>query len=147
MSSHEDGPKPLDSQAYSEHRKILIQGWADQSTAFDKYLLTLASGSFGLSILFMKEVGKPSGIGLLFVVVAWCGFGLSILFTLLSFLFSQFAFEDGIRCLDAAQKDEPACPKAWGIAVTVLNVTSIVFFTLGALFFTIFASLTISCKP
>lgn len=62
---------------------------------FDKAILTLSSGGLGLSLAFLKDVVKTRPpVGEPILVVSWVLFAVSILSTLVSFLFSERAIVD-----------------------------------------------------
>lgn len=69
-------------------------GAHDSVREFDKAILTLSSGLLGLSLAFIKDVVPlDRAIDLLLLFSSWTLFGSSILFTLVSFISSQKAFQ------------------------------------------------------
>jgi len=79
-------------QTYLEERRHLQDALLDQSRSFDKYVLTMAASTFGLSFLFIQHiVPEPKADTMKFLVAAWGAFAGSILITLISFLLSQKA--------------------------------------------------------
>jgi hypothetical protein len=81
-----------DWRIYLKERESLVNAILEQSKSFDKYVLTLASGAFGLSLLFIKDaVSKPLTTTIPFLTASWTLFSISIALTLLSFLLSQEA--------------------------------------------------------
>ncbi len=64
---------------------ILINSIDKKSEIFDHWLLTGSLGSFGLSFLFLKDLGT-SGIG--FLVAGWYLFGLSAMLMLVTYYFT-----------------------------------------------------------
>ena len=94
----------MDSKKYDvylEERNSLIHAGFEQTKSFDKYILTLAGGTFGLSLLLIKQLVtdfEKGTIGIL--IAAWTAFSLSILITLISFLFSQKACSKQIEILE-----------------------------------------------
>lgn len=83
---------------YLSERKMLIKTSQEGYRSFDKAVLTLAAGSFGLSLTFIKQIApviKPASI--YFLVTSWICFALSILCTLISFLASARACERQIE--------------------------------------------------
>jgi hypothetical protein len=84
--------KEKEYKVYSEERKLLIKAEFEGSRLFDKAILTLAAGSFGLSLAFIKQLVPDSSPKCsIFLIASWLSFGFSILSTLVSFLTSQFA--------------------------------------------------------
>ncbi|MGA8849494.1 MAG: hypothetical protein WB564_06715 [Dehalococcoidia bacterium] len=79
-------------KTYLEERRHLQDALLDQSRSFDKYVLTMAASTFGLSFLFIQHiVPEPTADTMRFLVAAWGAFAGSILITLISFLLSQKA--------------------------------------------------------
>ena len=88
----QSAPTESDLSTYETDRKAIGEALLDQSRSFDKYILTLSSGAFGLSFIFINEiVPNPDAATIGFLIAAWSLFALSILSTLGSFLFSQRA--------------------------------------------------------
>ena len=128
-------------QLYLAERKLLIEAEREGAQAFDRAILTLAAGAFGLSLAFIKQI-IPEGMiqeSLAVLIGAWVSFCLSLLATLLSFLTSQAACECSIRIVEAvygraqerpsaeaSPQKNPAAAWTWR-----LNVTSIVAFMVG----------------
>ena len=79
-------------ETYLKERNSLINAQIEQARHFDKYILTLASGTFGLSLLFIRQIAPhPNILTIPFLITAWVSFGISIVATLISFLLSQQA--------------------------------------------------------
>ena len=73
-----------------EERKSLLIAQSEQAKNFDRWVLTLAGGTFGLSLIFINQIApNPMSIG--YLVAAWACFAASICLTLSSFLLSQEA--------------------------------------------------------
>jgi hypothetical protein len=73
-------------------RDALINADLEQSKSFDKYILTLSGGAFGLSLVFIRDiVSKSTPVFSNVLYSAWILFGVSISITLVSFLLSQKA--------------------------------------------------------
>ncbi len=49
-------------EVYLDERKSLINTELEQARHFDKYILTLAAGTFGLSLLFMNQIDTHHGL-------------------------------------------------------------------------------------
>jgi len=126
---------------YEEHlyeeRKALFLAMLDQSKSFDRWLLTLAGGTFGLSMIFIYQIApipKANSIG--WLITGWVFCGLSILFTLLSFLSSQEACNKQIQNIDKLISGEMDSIKnlpsnSSGKRTKILNYTSMVSFLIG----------------
>jgi len=79
-------------EIYSQERNSLIHAELEQARSFDKYILTLAGGTFGLSLLLIKQLVPSFATGTIGILIAaWITFSMSILATLISFLYSQKA--------------------------------------------------------
>ncbi len=114
-----------------DYRNVLLKGLYEQQTAFDKGILTLASGALALSLLFIERVCPgPNKRMVCLLVAAWAGFAVSILATLVSFLTANKGHECQIKNLEAeAEGSERAkCLSKW---TSRLNLASIVLFILG----------------
>src|SRR5436190_21011952 len=87
--------------AFIEERKTLFQTAKDASDQYSKAILTLAGGSLGLSITFIKEIApSPSRGSLVLLGLAWVVYAMSMLATTTSFLLGQFAY---MRQIDLSQ--------------------------------------------
>ena len=137
----------LKYKVYLEERRSLVDAEREQSRLFDKAILTLAAGTFGLSLTFIKEiVSNNEPVKIYWLVLAWVFFCASILSTLSSFLTSQRACSRQRDLLEAeyfggnigeskvAQPQNNAATCTWW-----LNVVSIATFMLGVSFLAIFS--------
>jgi hypothetical protein len=114
-----------DWKTYKEERTFLNNAILDQSKSFDKYVLTLSGGAFGISLIFIKDIVKtPQPIALSLLIAAWVLFGVSITFTLVSFLLSQEACKMQIEINRAIllENDKTKIPiNVYGVITSVLN--------------------------
>lgn len=130
---------------YSKERNRSLITELEQARQFDKYILTLAAGTFGLSFVFIEKFApKPIEVGCL-IVTAWCFFGLSILLTLTSFLISQQAHAKQRQLLSTmykrqAELGEEERKNVWAGWTTRLNWASMFMFVFGVGFLTIFSA-------
>jgi len=133
-------------QVYLSERKALVDAALEQSRFFDKAILTLAAGVFGLSITFIRQFvpagQNAQGVWLLFI--AWILFGTSIVSTLISFLTSQSACEKQIAVMEKeyfhqsiSSKTEKNKCRIW---TARLNILSIVLFLFGIVFLGLFSA-------
>ena len=137
-------------EAYIRERNSLINAELDQARQFDKYVLTLAGGSFGLSLLFIRQVVPyPEAGTICFLVAAWIAFGVSILSTLVSFLLSQAACSKQREILDRwyKKKDVELSEEDMGNRFATwtkgLNCASMSLFIMGVIFLIIFSALNL----
>lgn len=124
---------------YLDERSLLIDAEREGARAFDKYILTLAAGAFGLSLTFMKQIA-PTILAetKILLLIAWAFFGASILATLISFLTSQKACRKQLAILE---NDADPAARNWYARLTAwLNVTSIIAFICGTIALASFSS-------
>lgn len=132
-------------QAYLEERRALDNALLEESKSFDKYVLTIASGSFGLSLLFIRQlvpVWQPETLPLL--IASWISFGASIFFTLLSLLISQHACLRQIEILDKWLCENIGNPSStknlFRVLTLLLNWFSMLAFLSGVVLLILFAA-------
>ena len=142
-----DSNDNLKYKVYLEERKSLVGAVREGARSFDKTILALASGAFGLSLTFIRQISpniKPEIVFLL--IYAWVGFCISLLSTLISFLTSQSACLKQIKILEAeyfnnhSSHDKKANLKNKASVCTWrLNILSIFAFVIGVIFLAIFS--------
>lgn len=79
---------------------------AQQSATLDKYIFTISTGAFGLSLLFIEKIVKGTMKNPRFLVFAWIMFALSVLSCLLSYISSKSAFSKTIEEYDKMYVNE-----------------------------------------
>jgi hypothetical protein len=134
------------SERLLEERKSLVSALLDQSSSYDKWVLTLASGALAISLTFIEKiVPHPQTQTINYLIGAWSTFGLSILMTLLSFLFSQKACLKNIEIIENRLKTNnyPASNK-FTIVTGILNWLSMALFLTGVALLIVFAVNNIS---
>lgn len=127
---------------YLDERKALLTAELEQAKLFDKYILTLASGSFGLSLLFIRQITPQPEAGTIWLLsFAWIAFGLSILSTLASLLLSQQGFSRQREILDEKYKTNAKddVNNAFVPWIKRLNLSSMGFFMAGVCLLAIFS--------
>ena len=135
-------------EAYRRRRNFLIDVGREQSRHFDKYILTLAAGTFGLSLLFVERIAPHPKDGTEWLLIAaWVAFGTSILLTLVSFLLSQESCSKEIEILDGKYrgdiKDEKEIKNRFVTWTKWLNRVSMFLFIVGVVFLIIFSALNL----
>lgn len=130
---------------YIDERKALVDASRAQSKNFDKYILTLAAGTFGLSLLFIKQiVPNPQADTLPLLFGAWGAFCVSIILTLISFLISMEAQARQIQILESsfygASHNQTNIYARW---TKGLNWVSAAFFMVGVILLVIFSVLNL----
>lgn len=111
-----------------------------ESVLFDKSILTLAAGVFGLSLTFINQIPHTKCIQLL--LVSWILYTTSMLSTLISMLTSQKAISKKVEYLEANDYSTPY-KNPHASLTSCLNICSMVFFIAGSfsLLFFVFKNL------
>lgn len=113
---------------------------SQQTNLLDKYILTISTGSFGLSFLFIEKIVKDVMKCPKVLVFSWIMFVLSIISSLLSFTFSKAAISKTIEEYDKMYENEnyefktPVQDKF----TTIFNWYSFGFLILGFISFIVF---------
>lgn len=140
----------LRHQQYLEERKMSIESEGQTAAQFDKSVLTLSAGAFGISLAFLKDIApSPDTLSVKLLAFAWFGFGASMACTLISFLTSQAVFRRQRDINDQAylDGDDPRGVANLLVGVTSrLNHASIAAFFLGGVLLGTFALLNVG-KP
>jgi len=132
-------------------RKSYAKSMNQVADMLNKYMLILSSGTFGLSLTFvrtMKDGVRYPGC----LLAGWIFFALSILVTLLAFLFGENAFQEAMRevrnllknvedvkslhSLRALEDERKYDSRGgnWTRYITLMEVLSVVFFGVGIIF-------------
>ena len=117
-------------------RKSLFLASFEQSRLFDKAILTLAAGAFGLSLTFIRQF-VPEGQAaksVCLLILSWIFLSTSILSTLFSFITSQYACERQIKVIEEEHSGKSNSNNNWRILTIILNIISIIFFLIGIIF-------------
>lgn len=122
-----------------EERKTLVSSLREQARSFDRHILALAGGTFGLSIFIIKVIApSPVADSMPYLMGAWISFAISITLTLASFLLSQKACLRNIELIDArlsgtssSQKYESA--NIFAKLTMIFNWLSICAFIIGVI--------------
>jgi hypothetical protein len=131
---------------YLEERKTLADGHQKSLETFDKTILTLASGAFGISISFINIIVPTAALYKAAVGIAWICFCISICITLISFLTSTSSYQKQIKILEhnffgsGSQEQENGNDRnISAICTWVLNIVSLVSFLIGVILLAFFA--------
>jgi hypothetical protein len=145
---------PLDEKAagklyhlYLDERKLLIDAARESARTFDRAVLLVATGVFGFSVAFIKEIApNPSKDSQVWLVLAWCFFALCITSILFLSLTSQQAcmreislFDDALPHLLAGESDFKGGTNRWRGWTTRLNFVSLAILLLGMCFLAAFS--------
>jgi hypothetical protein len=146
---NEPGDTRAEYQMYREERKVLQDALSDQSRSYDKFVLTMAAGTFGLSFLFVQQFAPKPEVGtMIFLISAWVSFTVCICTTLLSFLLSQKACLRQIEILDEwlgrsfKGKQEPA--NVYTVITQIFNWLSMIAFVSGVILLIVFGANNVS---
>lgn len=82
-------------------RNRFITSKTEQSKTYDQTILTFSAGAIALSLTFVEKIA-PVPVAPWLLYSAWGGFGLAILSVVLSFVWSQKAFQNEIDWVDAS---------------------------------------------
>ena len=133
--------KKLNEDVYHSERNSLIEEERQQSRLYDRGLLSLAAGAFGLSFLFVRSIESPTELKFLFL--GWLGFGISLLITMVSFLTSQESYRRQVDILDAIQQSDNCQSISeqnfWSSLTNWLNWGSLIGLVAGIALLAIFA--------
>lgn len=125
-----------------EYRNYLIASKQTSQNTLDKYLISLSSGSLGLSIIFVNNIIKDNPIYCKsLLTISWVLFPITILLVLISFLSSIYSFSKAISQTDSnkIQNEEPG--GTWNLITKILNIIGVIFFLFGLILLLIFVSL------
>lgn len=120
---------------YLQERKILIESIRENSRSFEKIIIALSSGAFGLSLTFLKYISNLSPNSLNYLKYSWTFFICSLTSILFSLLSSSMACQRQIILLDNQSEKKNSCDcNNWTYAVQILNVLSIIFFIIAIIY-------------
>ena len=145
--------------AYLDHRRYLIDSEREAARSYDRWLLTLAGGSLGLSMAFAKDIAPKTGAeGWGWLLLAWLALVCAIALGLVCIYMSQKAHEDSLQHLDDTlqefaakgndagfwarfrEEDKDGRSALW---VGRLNLISAAAFVVGVLLLCVFAYLNV----
>ena len=136
----------LQFEQYQQDRKQTIEAEYSDAEHYDKWLITLASGAFGISIAFIRYIApQPTLCSKFFLAASWVFLLLSISATMSSLQFSQVGFRRYREILDKKQigEDSQGMGNMYIKVVTHLNWSSLALFILGSAMLAIFSFLNL----
>jgi len=138
----------MDHSEYLKRRNELLRIRTGSFEAFDKAVLSLATGSLGLSIVFLDKIGKPFDFWtVLLICLSWGAFFLVIFANLFSYFFARQNMDRKMGELDSNYQEEIDTGKpVEGVeknfwqrrATNICNLLALVFFVFGVLSFTVY---------
>ena len=137
-------PEPIISEeTYVAFKMKAQDGIFQAAQMHDKAILTLSSGAFALSMVFLKDIAPaPTDGSLTMLFFAWLSLFLSIAAVLFSFHFSSSAFHqlDGqVDYIHRHRKEAPKGEDKGNFFVNNANVASMFFLLVGILLLAIFS--------
>jgi len=127
-------PEDQDERAYLKYRDSLQKAEQESMRSFDRGILTLAAGAFGLSIATLGVIPPSSPHATPRLLVAWGLFGLALAAILTAFLTAQAASRSLAATIDRAVQ---LAPESWrsaksrwisvSLALNVLSIASLLF--------------------
>lgn len=122
-------------QLYLDERKLLVDAVREGARTFDKAILTLASGAFGFSIAFLKDIVPcPIPNTLCLLGWSWGFFSLSLIVILFSFLASQKACSLQIELTYKKLMNDTEEFNKWNVITDICNFASIIILVLAFVF-------------
>jgi len=88
------------NQQLREYRSFLISAEQKAQEQYDKTILTLSGGAFGISFAFIDKVIGTPPTATIWLLAAWTFWGISITSILFSFYFSNKALRRTIEQVD-----------------------------------------------
>ena len=130
----------ISQQEYLKVRKNYDKDISQQTELFDKYILLISTGSFGVSFLFIEKIIKGQIICKWLLIYIWTLFILSIISSLLSFAFSKKALSKAIEEYDKMYNDQNYEYKEpiQNLFTSIFNWYALGFLIVGFLCFLIF---------
>lgn len=126
--------------SFKEYRTHLVVADQKSQEDFDKTLVTLASSSLGVSLVFAKDfVGDREIVSPAIVFAGWILLASSLAVILLGFYLSRFALRKAIRQLDGGAIHSERTGGWVAIVVEVLNGLSGLLLIAGILLIAMFA--------
>ncbi|HXF90876.1 MAG TPA: hypothetical protein VNJ29_02990 [Candidatus Nitrosotenuis sp.] len=118
-------------------RENLYAAAIEQTKTFDKALLTLSSGAFGVTIAFLKDlVPKPYDNTNWLLAISWLFFSISLVSVVCSYLFSQHAIlkQMDLNKQNSKKKGSKDEKNVWTTATVITNWLSLIAFLFALTF-------------
>ncbi len=132
--------KETRNEDMKEYRKFIIESSQKCGESYDKTIITLSGGALGISLTFVNNFlsNNPSKC-VAFLVIAWICWAASLVFTMMSLFFNQYAFEKVISQIDEGVIDEVKHPGGiWYYLVKIFTGFGAFFFVIGVVSLIIF---------
>lgn len=130
-----------------EERKLLFGAMLEGSRLFDKAIIAIAAGAYGLSLTMLSAFQPIKPGTLYYLKYAWILLGTSIILTLISFLTSQRACLRNIDIIQNRDSENNNNNKnIWSKITSIINIATTIMFIIGLIFLTKFGFLNVSQK-
>jgi hypothetical protein len=135
---------PYSADEHTELKKYIGQGLISAAEQFDRAILALSGGAFGVSIAFLKDVAPHfDPCTRVWIISAWAAFLASISVTMFSFQASTKAFQELEEYIEKQHFDPENAPVDyahwWNGVVGILNYVSLSCFVAGGIFLATFS--------
>lgn len=144
MTEESDAGRTADQRykLYLDRHAELNALVASQQSTLDKWLLTLSTGSFGLTISLLPSLNAAEGIKTEWLLItSWSAFALAMVLVLASFWVSTSAASVEIQVNDKAYQNPNTPPRRnhYVCYLRVLNIQALMVFIIGVILLVIFA--------
>ena len=108
---------------------------------FDKNLLALTGGAFGVSFAFLADVVNPANVfAITWLSVAWSAWCTALAAILSAFYCSHCAMRQAQRLFQNGERDEEKLQGRWGRTVMILNAVAGLSFLTGMVCMSVFVT-------
>jgi hypothetical protein len=130
-----------------EERKLLFGAMLDGSKLFDKAIITISAGAYGLSLTMLSALQPIKPGTLSYLKYAWILLGACIVLTLISLMTSQQACMRNIKIIqNRSSENNHNETNIWSIITYAINFTTTIIFIIGLFLLTNFGFLNVSQK-
>ncbi len=132
-------------QEYISYYRYLLDLQCEATRSFDKAMLTLSGGALGLSLVFIRDIAQHP-VHTNWVIASWVLFGLSLLFTLISFRTAKIMLQKRRIAAGQEYRGKPVDTSwsKWDLVTTWLNRMTMVSFFLGTITLAVFIRLNMT---
>jgi hypothetical protein len=124
-----------------EYLKCLIESEFQAIDQFDKTILALAGGAFGVSFAFLKDIVQPDAVvSKNYLVWAWIFWGITLTGNLTAFYFSHLSMRGAQRKYCAGERNETKLRGFTGKTVMWLNPITGAMFISGLICMSVFVT-------
>lgn len=126
----------------AEYRNQLLSLEQKSQESYDKTVLTLSTGAFGVTFAFVNNfLDQQAIVGPMLLTGAWTVWAISAAAVLFSYYFSVLALRRAVKQLDSQKIFQERPGGAPHIVTMVLNATGGVLFVIGLILIIMFVQL------